>query len=124
MLTCRDNDTPNAWTLTPDMVRDIMGKAPGQVGAVMPVMPFGQPIDIPAWQAFHEETGIPVVIDAAARFSGRVGQRHSRQRGDEHIGRAGGNPHRSSGRQRPLSPGVCSQGEVSWNSHRLRRRSP
>src|SRR5207248_1956374 len=47
---------------------DLMGKAPGQVGAVMPVMPFGQPVDMPAWQAFQEETGIPVVIDAAAGF--------------------------------------------------------
>ena len=38
------------------------------VGAVMPVAPFGARIDGAAWDTFHEQTRIPVVIDAAAAF--------------------------------------------------------
>lgn len=38
------------------------------VGAVMVVAPFGSPIDSAGWDAFTEETGIPVVIDGAAAF--------------------------------------------------------
>ncbi len=38
------------------------------VSAVMPVSAFGAPIDVAQWDRFTEETGIPVVIDAAAAF--------------------------------------------------------
>ena len=34
----------------------------------MPVVPFGQPIDVAAWDRFAAATGLPVVIDAAAGF--------------------------------------------------------
>jgi dTDP-4-amino-4,6-dideoxygalactose transaminase len=39
-----------------------------EVGAVMIVAPFGTPFDTATWDAFWEETGIPVVIDGAACF--------------------------------------------------------
>jgi dTDP-4-amino-4,6-dideoxygalactose transaminase len=46
----------------------VISRAPGVVGAVMAVAPFGQPIDVSAWDHFRSDTGLPVVIDAAAGF--------------------------------------------------------
>lgn len=57
-----------SWALDPQAVADATTAAPGEVGAVMPVMPFGRPIDIAAWDRFRARTGVPVVIDAAAGF--------------------------------------------------------
>jgi dTDP-4-amino-4,6-dideoxygalactose transaminase len=54
--------------LLPDHAANWLRDAPGEVGAVMPVMPFGQPMNLPSWDAFRELTGIPVVVDAAAAF--------------------------------------------------------
>ena len=34
----------------------------------MVVAPFGAPVDVPAWEKVQAQTGIPVVIDAAAAF--------------------------------------------------------
>jgi dTDP-4-amino-4,6-dideoxygalactose transaminase len=59
---------PEAWTLDPATVAATIASAPGDVGAVMPVMPFGRPIDFAAWDRFRSTSGIPVVIDAAAGF--------------------------------------------------------
>ena len=56
------------WALEPDAIDDIIASAPGDVGAVMPVAPFGQPIDVHAWDRFRSRTGLAVVIDAAAGF--------------------------------------------------------
>lgn len=56
------------WTLESGEARELLHRAPGQVAAVMPVSPFGQPIDCAAWEIFRKETGIAVVIDAAAMF--------------------------------------------------------
>lgn len=58
------------WQLTPGAVERALADAPGPVGAVMPVCPFGQPVDWAAWSEFHRRTGLPVVIDAAAGFDG------------------------------------------------------
>jgi dTDP-4-amino-4,6-dideoxygalactose transaminase len=58
-----------SWSLDPAAVADEIARAPAPVGAVMPVAPFGLPVDIAAWDAFHADTGVPVVIDAAAGFS-------------------------------------------------------
>lgn len=55
-----------SWALTPDIARAALAKVAGHVAAVMPVAPFGAPMDIDAWDRFTEETGIPVVVDAAA----------------------------------------------------------
>jgi dTDP-4-amino-4,6-dideoxygalactose transaminase len=59
---------PSTWALEPERMTDILGRAPGEVGAVMPVGPFGQPIDLVAWNRFQVDTRLPVVIDASAGF--------------------------------------------------------
>jgi dTDP-4-amino-4,6-dideoxygalactose transaminase len=41
---------------------------PAPVAAIMPVVPFGLPMDGAAWDRLSEETGIPVIVDAAAAF--------------------------------------------------------
>jgi dTDP-4-amino-4,6-dideoxygalactose transaminase len=55
-------------SITPGRVKSAMKSFGKPIGAVMPVSPFGAPIDVAAWDRFTEETGIPVVIDAAAAF--------------------------------------------------------
>jgi dTDP-4-amino-4,6-dideoxygalactose transaminase len=54
----------NNWQLTPQTARAIAAKMP--VHAVMPVAVYGAPVLAAEWDAFSEETGIPVIIDAAA----------------------------------------------------------
>ena len=54
--------------LDPRTIADEIRRAPGTVGAVMPVVPFGCPIDVAAWDDFRMKTGLAVVIDAAAGF--------------------------------------------------------
>lgn len=56
------------WAITPEAVKARLPEMPGEVGAVMPVAPFGAPLDGPAWDRFTAETGVPVVIDAAAGY--------------------------------------------------------
>jgi dTDP-4-amino-4,6-dideoxygalactose transaminase len=56
------------WAIDAASTADLIERAPAEVGAVMPVVPFGQPIDLAAWDRFRASTGIPVVIDAAAGF--------------------------------------------------------
>jgi dTDP-4-amino-4,6-dideoxygalactose transaminase len=56
------------WALDPETIADVIAGAPGPVGAVMPVAPFGRPLDVAAWDRFQVRTGVPVVIDAAAGF--------------------------------------------------------
>lgn len=63
---------PESWALDPGAVSEQIAHSPAQVGAVMPVAPFGLPIDTAAWDAFRAETGLPVVIDAAAAFDSLV----------------------------------------------------
>lgn len=58
--------SPDTWMLDPNALRrrdDLH-----EVGAVMVVSPFGSPVDTAEWDAFTAETGIPVIIDAAAAF--------------------------------------------------------
>jgi dTDP-4-amino-4,6-dideoxygalactose transaminase len=52
------------WQLNPDAARRIAEKMP--IHAVMPVAVYGVPVPVEAWDRFMEDTGIPVVIDAAA----------------------------------------------------------
>lgn len=54
--------------LTPALARAALAQAPARVAAVTPVMPFGAPIDTPAWEGFRDETGLPVIVDGAAAF--------------------------------------------------------
>lgn len=56
-----DADT---WCLTPDIARDVAART--RVDAVMPVAIYGYPIDLEAWAQFQRETGILVIVDAAA----------------------------------------------------------
>ena len=65
---------PRSWLLTPAIARRAIGAGP--VDAVMPVATFGCPQDADAWDRFSEETGLPVVIDAAGAFGNqRAGRR-------------------------------------------------
>ncbi len=67
---------PDTGALTPGIVRSTLDEMDrGEVAAVMPVAPFGLPIDPLAWDAFEAASGVPVVVDAAAGFDGlRVGR--------------------------------------------------
>ncbi|MBX9635731.1 MAG: DegT/DnrJ/EryC1/StrS family aminotransferase, partial [Magnetospirillum sp.] len=55
-------------SLTPALAEAALAQAPDGIAAIMPVCPFGAPIDWAGWEAFRARTGIPVVIDAAAAF--------------------------------------------------------
>lgn len=59
---------PVTWALAPEAIDDALADVRGLIGAVMPVFPFGQPIDIAAWDLYGACTGLPIVIDAAAGF--------------------------------------------------------
>jgi dTDP-4-amino-4,6-dideoxygalactose transaminase len=58
---------PLTWELTPEIVEAALRTAPGVVGAIMPVFPFGRiSHSVAVWDEVTARTGIPVVIDAAA----------------------------------------------------------
>lgn len=58
----------SSWALEPEIVERALARGLTNVGAVMPVSPFGAPLDAKAWDAFSKRTGIPVVLDAAWAF--------------------------------------------------------
>src|SRR5689334_4622415 len=60
------------WALDPAAVGATIARAPAPIGAVMPVAPFGQPLDMEAWDQFRKQAALPVVIDAAAGFDSLV----------------------------------------------------
>ena len=59
---------PETWALEAHAIDAVIARAPGEVGAVMPVAPFGRPIDVEGWDRFRSRSGLAVVIDAAAGF--------------------------------------------------------
>lgn len=61
---------PKTWMLDPAAVRDALAGAPGPVGAIVPVCAFGDVPDLEPWAALSRDTGIPVLVDAAAAFDG------------------------------------------------------
>lgn len=63
---------PQTWALNPESMDEVIARAPGTVGAIMPVAPFGRPIDVLSWDRYRARTGLPVVIDAAAGFDSVV----------------------------------------------------
>lgn len=63
---------PDTWALDPEKIGEAIVGAPAKVGAIMPVAPFGRPIDVAAWDRFQARARIPVVIDAAAAFDSVV----------------------------------------------------
>jgi len=54
------------WLLTPEIARRMV--AVHRIDAVVPVATFGLAQDAAAWDRFVEDTGIPVLIDAAGAF--------------------------------------------------------
>jgi len=63
---------PATWRLDNSVVCDVIARLGSDVAAVMVVAPFGAPIDIAPWDRLTEETGVPVVVDAAAGFDSVV----------------------------------------------------
>lgn len=56
----------HTWMLTPDSARAACESM--RIDAVLPVATFGMPHDMRAWQQFERDSGLPVVIDAAAAY--------------------------------------------------------
>jgi len=61
---------PDNWLLTPDIARAAV-RAIG-ARAVIPVTTFGVGQDGAAWSAFARDTGVPVIIDAAAGYGNQL----------------------------------------------------
>lgn len=62
------------WQLTPEIARHAAQKH--KIAAVMPVAVYGVPLDALAWDEFAKETGIAVLIDAAAAVETQSLLRH------------------------------------------------
>jgi len=58
----------NPRTLALDPETLVSHRALQRAGAVVVVAPYGKPVDAAKWKRFLQETGVPVVIDAAASF--------------------------------------------------------
>lgn len=59
---------PHSWQITPRIAKAAIAASAVRVAVVVVVGPFGAPVDTAAWERFADETGVPVVIDAAAGF--------------------------------------------------------
>lgn len=59
---------PEDWMLQPATVRAALASAPGPVSATVVVAAFGAMPDLDGWTALRDETGLSVVLDAAAAF--------------------------------------------------------
>lgn len=57
---------PDCWMLTPEIARNACAEM--RIDAVLPVATFGMPHDMHAWHRFEKDTGLPVVVDAAAAY--------------------------------------------------------
>ena len=65
---------PDTWLMTPDIARRALAQGP--LDAVMPVSTFGLAQDVAARDEFSDQTGLPVVIDAAGAMGNQgVGRR-------------------------------------------------
>lgn len=54
--------------LTPELARHAISRAPAAPAVIVPVTAYGAPMDLDAWAALEMETGISVIVDAAAGF--------------------------------------------------------
>jgi dTDP-4-amino-4,6-dideoxygalactose transaminase len=63
---------PETWALDPNAIIDEIRRAPAYVSSVVPVAPFGCPIDVAAWDDVRTRTGLAIVVDAAAAFDSLV----------------------------------------------------
>jgi dTDP-4-amino-4,6-dideoxygalactose transaminase len=61
---------PKTWQLTPEIAGAALPCFP-KVRAVMPVAAFGLPVPIISWEQFSDETGLPILIDAAGAIYGQ-----------------------------------------------------
>jgi len=61
---------PTNWMLTPEIARRVAQKT--RLAAVMPLTLYGIPLPVVAWDEFSRDTGIPVVIDAAAAIESQA----------------------------------------------------
>ena len=52
-----------SWVLTPEIAREALEQF--AIDAVMPVAALGRPLPVSQWDRFVEDTGVPVLIDAA-----------------------------------------------------------
>ena len=57
---------PCSWMMTPDIARAACAGV--RIDAVLTVATFGMPHDMQAWQQFEQDTGVPVIVDAAAAY--------------------------------------------------------
>lgn len=60
------DSSSDTWQLTPAIARKVAMHRPFRM--VIPVATFGCPLDVDAWDAFAQDTGIAVLMDAAAAF--------------------------------------------------------
>ena len=60
----------DTWQLTPAMAREASKHR--RLALVMPVATFGSPLDADAWDSFVEDTGVSVLMDAAAAFGNQA----------------------------------------------------
>jgi dTDP-4-amino-4,6-dideoxygalactose transaminase len=58
----------DSWALTPSIAKKALDELDVEISAVITTSPFGAPVDTNEWDKFTEETGIPVIIDAASGF--------------------------------------------------------
>lgn len=65
-----------SWVLTPEIARAAMARVRG-IRAIMPVAAFGAALDAAAWDELSEQSGIPVIIDAAGAFGNQAVGRHT-----------------------------------------------
>lgn len=64
---------PRTWTLTPEIARDALRRHAAV--CVMPVAAFGCALDVHGWDRFVEDTGVPVLVDAAGAFGNQAAGR-------------------------------------------------
>lgn len=63
------------WALEPAIAELALREMPGKVAAVIPVSPFGAPVDATVWDAFSVRHGVNVVVDGAGAIDSlRVGR--------------------------------------------------
>ena len=55
--------------LSPEYVRGLKSEILEDLAAIIVVSAFGAPVDLESWELFSQDTGIPVVIDAAAAIT-------------------------------------------------------
>ena len=60
-----------SWLLTPELATYALSREP-LLRAVVTVATFGAPQDTHGWTKFHTQTGLPVIIDAAAGFGNQL----------------------------------------------------